>query len=420
LGVCPKEDERSIFEYLYYGYYDHSEKTFFKEIKQLRPGHLLIWKDKKIQISKYWDLAEVKDEWDYSDRQKIIRTFKELLTDSIRLRFRSDVPVGINLSSGIDSNSLLHFARIIIGEAPHSFSMCLPSEEYDECSLIDVFLNDEYKKKWNKTIVKPLSIIERAKLMDEIQDEPYGGIPTISYYSLHKLAQDMNVTVLLEGQGVDEILGGYAYYKKELEKDITNTPIDEQFINGLSQDNTKEVHRDILDDKFTQLYKKTPLDFPRPFKSHLLNAQYRDLMYTKLPRVLRFNDRVSMALGRELRLPYLDHRLVSFCFHLPKEYKINNDNQKVLIKEAMKDIIPHVFKNKPKKAFGAIQTEWFKSELKKEVYDFVNSKSAIKDRYFNHGALKKKVDEFYDGKIDNSFFIWQFINLDIWLSGLTK
>lgn len=414
LGVPNDKDDHTIFEYLYRGYYDHTENTFFKHIKQLRPGHFLTLKNKELIIEKYWDIADVEITWDYSDEQKVVETFRELLSDSIRLRFRSDVPVGVNLSSGIDSNSLLHFARKVTGQVPHMFSMCLPSEEYNECSLINTLLSDEYKQKWHTTTVDPDSIFETGTLMNKIQDEPFGGIPTIAYFNLHKLAKDNNVTVLLEGQGVDELLGGYAYYQNEIEKDEAHISIYETS-EGVSQDKTREVYTNVLNSGLIEKHKQTTTQFPKPFTSHLLNAQYRDLLYTKLPRVLRFNDRVSMAFGRELRLPYLDHRLVEFCFNLPRKYKISNGQHKILIRTAMKEIIPHVFKQKEKKAFGAIQTEWLRNKFKYEVYSVLEDRQFKTLPYWDHSVLKEEVDKFYEGKGDNSFFIWQFLNLNIWL-----
>lgn len=154
--------------------------------------------------------------------------------------------------------------------------------------------------------------------------------------------------------------------------------------------------------------------FEQPFKSHLLNAQYRDIVYTKLPRALRFNDHISMMYGRELRLPYLDYRFVEFCFSLPSCFKIDGISQKILIRDVMKNILPHIVKKTTKKAFSAAQNEWFRIFHKNAAYAIINSASFKARGYWNYDELLVKVNRFFDGDGDNSFFLWQCINLELW------
>lgn len=417
LGVFAKINESVIFDYLYYGIYDHSEQTFFKDIFSLEPGHYLIWQDNKISIKKYWDLADINNELQNWSEDEIKCQFKELLTDAIRLQFRSDVPVGINLSSGLDSNSLLYYSKQVTGQDVHTFSICSSSKEYDECELIAHVLNDQQKKTWHTANLEPHEVFLLANKINIIEDQPYGGIPTIAYDKLIAISKKDQVTVLLEGQGLDEILAGYKYYELENKKDLLadNSVKNSEFTSlSYSQDMTPLTDVNILDKNFVAKYKEKKLNFPEPFNSHLLNAQYRDLRYTKLPRVLRFNDHVSMFYSRELRVPFLDHRLVEFCFQLPAKFKINQGVHKFLMREMMQDYLPEIIKNKPKKAFGAIQTEWLRDYHKKEVMEIINSDSFKNRIYWNHDELIKKINNFYTGEGDNSFFIWQCINLELW------
>jgi len=416
LGAHRKPNEKIIFDYLFYGFYDHTDETFFEGIKKLPAGHYLIFKSGDISIKKYWDLADAKPlvSEKLSDSE-VIEKFKLLIADSIKIRYRSDVPVGLNLSSGLDSNSLYQYSNIVNGYYPDIFTMCLPGAEYNECEILDEYLTPVQKKTWSIVTLKPEDVFPIAEKMNGIQDEPYGGIPTIAYDKLIEKAKKQGVTVLLEGQGLDEILAGYKYYESYHALDTSDSvdisKVSEQTM--LSQDMTKQVFQEILAVEFVERNKYKIL-FNEPFDSHLLNAQYRDLMYTKLPRVLRFNDHSTMKYGRELRLPYLDHRIVEFCFWLDPKFKLNKNGQKVLVREVMKEHLPKVLRGKSKKAFGAVQTEWFRKYFKNQILEILESESFKSRPYWNHEVLNKKVREFFDGIGDNSFFIWQCLNLELW------
>ncbi len=215
--------------------------------------------------------------------------------------------------------------------------------------------------------------------------------------------------MILESQGGDEILAGYKYYCPEnLDSAFDKTGW------KYSQDMTVEINTRVLRKDF---YEKQPseLDIRRPFASKLLNAQYRDIVYSKLPRVLRFNDRMSMAFSREWREPYLDYRIVEFCFFLPDELKISNGVQKFLLREAMKNIIPYDANKRPKKTFGAIQTPWFRKYLRGYIMEILNSESFGKRPYWNREKVLEEAEKFFSGQGDNSFFIWQWVNLELWL-----
>lgn len=411
LGVERVPDERMIHEYLVYGQYDHTANTFFRDVKKLPPGHYLTVGSGSPRISRYWDLSDAEPAVELGEEDAAGR-FEELLADSIRLRYRSDVPVGLNLSSGLDSNSLYQYSFRVNGAYPSTFSMCLPSGEYDECEIISGFLSDEQKKGWNTCTVVPDDIFPLAEKMNRIQDQPFGGIPTIAYAKLVESARDAGVTVLLEGQGLDEILAGYKYYEAELEHDRAGKKSSDQPMT-LSQDMTTQIFPEIIESGFRSRFAE-PISFEHPFDSNLLNAQYRDLMHSKLPRVLRFNDHATMAYGRELRLPYLDHRIVEFCFWLPPSLKIDSTGHKALMRRIMKGRLPAPVHGTPKKAFGAIQTEWFRKHFHKEIMDIIGSSSFASRSYWDHAALDRRIGEFFSGKGNNSFFIWQCINLELW------
>src|SRR3989344_1270593 len=180
LGVPRVHNENIIFDYLYCGMYDHTEETFFDGIKQLRAGHYGIFKEGDFKFTQYWTLKDVAPKSDHTRKEEVHESFKALMRDSIMLRFRSDVPAGILLSSGLDSNSLLYYSKSVLNRNIDTFSMCYESDEYNECGRIENHLASEQRKKWHTVTPKPSYAMEEAFLMNKTQDQPFGGMPTIA------------------------------------------------------------------------------------------------------------------------------------------------------------------------------------------------------------------------------------------------
>lgn len=406
LGIKAVPNDKIIYEFLQYTFYDHSADTFFQGIKRLMPGQYGIWKKNKLAIKTYWDLADMRSregEHDYLSEGEAVDLFKTLMSDAIRLQFRSDVPVGLTLSSGLDSLSMLFFANSVMGSNIRLYSAGLNDSKYDEVRQLKHLLSKDQKKLLTSSVLSPEKVWPLADKLLEIQDEPYGGLSTINYFNLYDETKIPGVKVLLEGQGADEILGGYKYYKIGHRK------------GNLSQDMTKEGSPSAIAPDLESRFKKEKPNFPAPFKSPILNLQYKDMRYIKMPRVLRFNDHISLAYSKELRVPYLDYRLAEFCFFLPKKFKLRGEEQKILLRDAMKGIVPTLGKDKPKVFFGAFQTDWLRKYFKKEVFKILDSKSFQSRPYWDAKKARESADKFFQGEGNNSFFLWQWINLEMWL-----
>lgn len=414
LGILRKPNERIIFDYLYHGIYDHTEDTFFKDVKRLGAGRALFWKQGSVTTKKYWDLAECGRESARLTDKKALERFEELLTDSINLRFRSDVPVGIGLSSGLDSNTLFHYAKNKLGKEMMVFSECAASDEYNECPIIKETLSPKERGAWHTSSLEPGEVLGLADILNVSQGEPYGGVPSIAMFKRCETIRKNGAIVLLEGEGLDEILGGYKYYALDVRKDEKSWNRNTESSLSYSQDMTVLIPRNILDKKFVTTHGTASLQFREPFRSHLLNAQYRDIVHTKIPRVLRFKDHISMAHGIEVRVPYLDYRLVEFCFFLPVRFKIRNGVHKVLVRDVMRRFVPKTVLARPKKTFSAIQIEWFRKHHKKHILSLISSSSFRARGYWNARALIAEAEGFFSGAGDNSFFLWQCINLELW------
>jgi asparagine synthase (glutamine-hydrolysing) len=188
------------------------------------------------------------------------------------------------------------------------------------------------------------------------------------------------------------------------------------FKGGTSADGSSFLKPHCLDQAFLKQFQMCKPEFEKPFESHLSNMQYRDLHHTKLPRVLRTCDRSSMASGREMRVPLLDKRLVEFAFSLPLKQKIRHGHQRFFLRNAFRGILPEAISNRPKAAVVDPQREWLRSDLQPWVYNILSSKSFNERGYFDQKTVLKEYDLYCKNKKNrNSFYIWQWVNLELWL-----
>ena len=439
-GYPAEPDRQTWSEYLIDGYYDHNNKTFFEGIKSLDPGKTLKLSGDKISETRYWNLFLNKSETLHNISDKdATEQLSYLIKDSVKLRLRSDVPLGINLSGGIDSASLAATMSLLVANNSkiNAFTASYNESKYDELKFADQTILDSQIVQHTSRL-NPKEVPEMTNECMWYQEGPYGGISTLSYYKLHKLAKTKNVTVLLEGQGVDELFAGYKYFYPSYLADLMrdhkwkelNLEFNSQRKNlgsilsqmkiitqggktNTYQDGTNHLKIDCISSNIRKTHTESK-SFDSPYNDHLTNALYRDLFHTKLPRVLRFNDRLSMAHSRELREPFLDHRLVEFAFNLPANKKIREGIQKFIIRENMKNLLPGSILNAEKRPVVTPQREWIKSSIKPFIMDIIHSQSFEQREFFDVKQVRKTFKEFCDGNSDNSFFIWQWVNTEIW------
>jgi asparagine synthetase B (glutamine-hydrolysing) len=340
-----------------------------------------------------------------------------LLKDSIKLRFRADVPVGFNISGGLDSSVLLALVNFqendnsnlrchseLVEEhikdqhsAINAYTFYTNNSDYDELPWVEQMIGKTHNP-LTKVLLQGDEIPELAKKMAWQQDEPYGGIPTLAYGKIFEQARKDGVLVLLDGQGMDEQWAGYDYYTQENEATIQGVLESPYKINMLS-------------DSF--LAKGVKPIYPKPFDDSILNKQYRDLFYTKIPRALRFNDRISMMYSTELREPFLDYRLVEFAFSLPLDFKIRNGQTKFMLREIASEYLSADLVFAPKRALQTPQREWLATDLKQWVnQQFVGVENSSASGWFNIDELQKELKLYFEANTQSSFHIWQCISLN--------
>lgn len=394
LDILKEKNDKVWLNYFCEGSYGLPDETFWKNIHQLPAGHFLEYVNNNLILKKWYhfedriiELQQIKQ----IDEEEFITN---LLLKAINLRFRADVPVGFNLSGGLDSSTLLALIdkQDIDKKAIEAFTFITNDERYDELHWVQSMLKNR-PFHLNICDISANEIPELSQRMSFIQQEPYGGIPTLAYSKVFKKAREKGVIVLLDGQGSDEAWAGYDYY-------MSNNG---NIIQGI---NASPFKKNILNTDFLSNFNKTY--YPKPFSDDLLNTQYRDLFYTKIPRALRFNDRISMLHGTELREPFLDYELVEYVFSRSIDFKIKDGTQKWLLRKIANKFLHQEVALAPKRPLQTPQREWLTSDLKEWVKVEIESISEVD--WFNKKMILKELENFFAGDNQSSFHVWQWIS----------
>jgi asparagine synthase (glutamine-hydrolysing) len=404
-GIPAEPDQITWATYLYYGFSDQTERTFWSGVKSLPPGHRLIYSEGRMRVSEWYSLEDYVSRETDSRAEHIVREeYLDLLMESIQLRFRSDVPVGINLSGGLDSSALLGLVQAVEGPESNikAFTFVTGDPQYDELPWVQQML----ARTNHPSVVcrlRPSDVPELAESVQSHQDEPFGGLPTLAYAKLFEQARAEGVIVLLDGQGMDEQWAGYDYYRHTLKTGAAS------IVQGTSE---KATRAECLTAEFRSLAE--PLRARQPFAESLLNLQYRDIRYTKIPKALRFNDRVSMRSSIELREPFLDHRLFELALKQPRERKIFNGTGKWFLRQLVRHLLPEGVVEAPKRPLQTPQREWLRGPLRRWATERIEEALyAFGDSWLDRDAVRGEWRRYCEGDGDNSFYVWQWVSLGL-------
>lgn len=420
---------------------DHDESTMFCDVSNLRGGHALTLSrpDFELKTRRYWDLdpqaeRHLKGDTEYAEQ------FLELLSDSVRLRLRSDVPVGSSLSGGLDSSTIVGLvARQYRGILQTTFSARFDEAFVDEGRFIKAVC--DFTGVENHSVYPdPARYCEEAELIAWHQEEPFFTSSIYAQWEVMRLAREWNVTVLLDGQGADEVMAGYPTYLGAYVLQLigswrlgdawdsirahnaynpnTSLPIAMSSlvpfaarIRGRKLLRHREVSRD-----FEASAPKEPVNGKNPFLSPLKKELYATLMYSVLPSLLHYADRNSMAFSREVRLPFLDHRLVEFLFSLPIDQIMHRGNSKTILREAVCGVIPEVVrKRKDKIGFATPEQGWMNSmPMRTWVRDLLTSRELLGRPWIDPKIVSETWRSFEAGKPQAVKTIWKWLSLETW------
>lgn len=397
-------NQNVIRDFLESAVLDASEQTFFKDIHKFPQAHfaelLLSASDLTVEPQRFWDLDH--EEITGVKYPDAVAQFKELFRESIELRFRSDVPVGACLSGGLDSSSIVSFSGHL-DKKIKAFTV-----DNKDAALSEIrWVNDVVNKYESLSSVTTFNEENDLELLDEIfaiQDEPISGLGVIAQWRVMKLASENDVTVLLDGQGGDEILGGYRkflfFYLKELVKKGKLPLALKEASRFLSSTEfkifEKEGVRRYLNKTGVSIFLSN--DLLKLEKQHNIGLSgasgfraksYEDIFKYSYPQLLRYEDRNSMAFSLESRVPFLDYRLVELVYGLPASYKIRKGFTKAILRDSMKGILPDSVRlRKSKLGFATPEKRWI-TETQASYFSGYFEK--MNNPYLNNSAIRKAI-----------------------------
>ncbi|MCX7881350.1 MAG: asparagine synthase (glutamine-hydrolyzing) [Patescibacteria group bacterium] len=444
-----KANDKVIYRYLQYRVHDDNKETFFQGIYRLMPGEILKIKNQKLKIKNFTEIKEFllnKQGIEKIEEKTIVR-FKEELTKAIRCRLVSEVSVGTCLSGGLDSSTVVGIVNqllkkkvnesVAVGENQKTFSAIFPDgtnneEEYINC-LIDYL---ETKIKNYKIYPKAEEFFQEIQDFIRTQEEPtISSGPYAQYKVMENAAKE--VTVLLDGQGADEMMAGYLPYyfiylnqlltqfKKEKKvkalinlikeiwgaKDIIIGFLTKKILERLKIKENLKMERLLNKDFLINFEKEDFLPINDNLKKRLVN----DIFYHSLPALLRYEDKNTMRFSIEGRVPFLDINLINFLFSLSDEAIINNGWNKFILRQATKTLLPEKINQRRNKiGFTTPEYQWF-MRMKNKIYQIFLSESFAKRKYFNQKEVLVAFQKFIQGKIDDTMIFWRLLNLELWL-----
>jgi len=428
---------------------DGESQTVFDDIRQLQPSECLELDvaTAALRTWTYWTV-EPQPLREQVDEQAIFDEFRELLTDSVRIRMRSDVPSGSCLSGGLDSSAIVSIVRTLIGEgAPyHTFTGRFPGTYADEGPFAEEVVA---AAKVTSHIVEPSA----GRLIGELPDFiwsnelPVGSTSQYAQWCVFRLAKEHGITVLLDGQGADELLGGYEQYfaayvrslrdRGETERLSRELPaIRRRYPLALSpgarsiRDRLPLRLRHFLSNRLTfgtnLLYglqtdvadavaAMNATETDRRFNA-LTGALRGDSFGQFLTTLLRYGDRNSMAHSREVRLPFCDHRLAEFVFALPPHLLMGDAQTKRLLRESLKGILPERIRTRwNKQGFRPPQDLWFASRpMIGLVRDTFSSTGFLNSTYWKPGWWRSALDRLEKGERALAWVVWQPFMIEMW------
>ncbi|MBL7909540.1 MAG: asparagine synthase (glutamine-hydrolyzing) [Bacteroidia bacterium] len=436
LDKKPQANKQSIFDYLVFNRTDQTEDTFFEEVKKLQHGHKISIKNNKTTISRWYDL---KKEVSKREGFKSSEEFREFFSSSVNLRLRSDVPVGVCLSGGLDSSSIV---SVILNENKNK-ELNTFSAVYNKGQIGDEseYINEFKPIVKNMFFTMPESEDLQKDVFDfvKVQAEPIPSTSAYAEYKVMELAKG-KIGVLLSGQGADESLAGYHYffgfYFKDLLMHGKLITLCSEVISYLKthrslfgiktfvyfmlpkkfRTSTRVSEKEFLNPEFIRQYQKNNSIAGNLYGSGSLKEALLDHFEYKLEHLLKWDDRNSMFFSLESRAPFLDYRLVEKTLASKSSLVIKKGMTKFILRDAMKGVLPEKIRvRKDKMGFGTPEDEWFRKDSWKKIIEEILKSDSFKNRNIIDPVVARKLfQDHLERKTNISKDIWKWVHLELW------
>jgi asparagine synthase (glutamine-hydrolysing) len=436
--VAPVADDAAVSMFLMRAAMPSTDASFFAGIERLPAAHVLRFRDGQAQVRRYWQPAPVHVPPTYDDA---VAELRALLTDSIRLRLRSDVPVGTSLSGGIDSSTVVMLSSELAGDhTRHAFTARFRGWERDEWRYAD-------------EVARRAGVVEHhvaEPTVDEVvadlpqlvldHEEPVGSLSIYAQWRVNQAAKAAGVTVLLDGQGGDELFGGYPSTIGWLLRGDGIRGIGQGLRTGSGRSRLLESYAsDYLPGPLRRLYRRrtaspyaspgvleaalaAPIPAPTPWLRDGAPHRRQLVMQsfeTSLPELLRYADRSSMAWSREVRLPYLDRRIAELALSLPAHYLYADGVMKRVLRDVGRGLVPDsVLDRTDKIGFEPPQKAWLSAEpFRAAVGEVLLDPRARSRRLYETGAIEQDLAA---GSWRDHAALWRALNVELWLRELVE
>lgn len=440
-----KLDEQIAYDYLRYGLIDHAAQTFDVGIDQVMPGTMVA-----VDIStgdfktSVWYTLQPKT-WKGTEHEACDR-FYELLKDSVKLRMRSDVPVGSALSGGLDSSTIVCLMREVLtdqGAGDHlikTITSCQEDKKYDEWEYANMVIN-QVKADPYKVFPSFEKLLNDLEKMMWHMDYPFGSTSQFSQWCVFEEAKKQGLSVMIDGQGADEQLAGYggndlALYAglfnqlrwvelireaSAYKKSKGNWPIG--FLLGVLQQHMPYGWFKFSTKKYAD--KGESLQW-LTFKTEEINKPYyprnlqagliQQVSMQPLPSLLRYEDRNSMAFSVESRVPFMDYRLIEFTLGLPEKFIYRRGERKYILRQSLRGVVPEeILERKDKMGFVSPEERWIKEEGKEWFNRAMDNAPVAIERFVNKAEFDRLLVDMQTGRRSFDFSVWRTICLNYYL-----
>lgn len=434
---------RSVLDFIKWGGIDHSDETWFKDIMNVEQGsYYLFKKDLTFKKYKFYKLEENLNKYSYK-KKEIPLKFNSLLKDSIKEQSQTVRSIGTNLSGGVDSSIVTSYLKEINNDI-NTYTFGYKEKEYDERPYsLEVARKLGIKNYVSVTTPKDIN----KNFLDVLlmQDEPFTSFRQISHHKLYEDYKKEGSTVILESSGGDEIGAGYTGFiwpffleqskkigfekawshlikilkfhnfdSNKIYQFINSSIFNQKYYGSTTSDGQKIINDNCIIDSFDKKHNGKPILYKKKFKNNLLNSQYIELFHTKLPRGLRYVDRASSSSGREARVPLLNKDIVEFCFSIPDELKINNNELRWFMKKSLVNLDKKEILLGNKRSIADPQRIWIRKDFSKLFMKVFKSKTFKERGIFNQNQVLVMFKNFLKNKNAHSLGVFQIFISEIW------
>jgi asparagine synthase (glutamine-hydrolysing) len=416
-----------VSQFLAQGLLDHSRDTFFAGIQRVpAKTNIVIELDGgKVSEKKYWSFSTPSANG-HRDECEIAAEFHQLLRDSIRIRLRSDVKIGVLLSGGLDSSAIAVICKDLGQADLHTYSVVADDKRFSEELFVDAVAATGIANE--KIGFRPEHVLDDLNEAVYHNDEPFGGLSIVAHYRLLRtVKQATDTTVLLSGQGGDEVLLGYLKFfffhlrtllrqgqylraLSEAAASLAQGTMMRQFTLGEAR-----RYMSIAADRGVGLLRQAPQPVPIWNCEDVRERQMADIETYSVPALTHYEDRNSTAHSLELRHPFLDHRLVEFLVALPMEYKIRNGWTKYLLRQSLPELPPAIRWRKDKQGFLTPEARWLKQELKTLIQSMFRESKLEELGILNANEFLRRYEHFLRGRPISPLDISRVLIAEVWV-----